>query len=131
MKSGLAGFHDYEIVELLLSLGTPRKDCKQPAKEAISDPEGDGVERYRGRAKRRNKPTDATTIDRPTRRTTHRSNVHHPRKRGAPARRLYRFTPVANSTYLPMHRDGAQNWVGAGRRQRAQRAGGGKPGGEI
>ena len=36
LKSGLAGFHDYEVVELLLSLGTPRKDCKQPAKEAIS-----------------------------------------------------------------------------------------------
>jgi DNA repair protein RadC len=35
IKSGLAGFHDYEIVELLLSLGTPRKDCKQQAKEAI------------------------------------------------------------------------------------------------
>jgi DNA repair protein RadC len=35
LKSGLASFHDYEIVELLLSLGTPRKDCKVPAKEAI------------------------------------------------------------------------------------------------
>ena len=35
LKSGLVGFHDYEIVELLLSLGTPRKDCKAPAKEAI------------------------------------------------------------------------------------------------
>ncbi len=35
LKSGLDGFHDYEIVELLLSLGTPRKDCKLPAKEAI------------------------------------------------------------------------------------------------
>jgi DNA repair protein RadC len=35
LKAGLAGFHDYEIVELLLSLGTPRKDCKLPAKEAI------------------------------------------------------------------------------------------------
>ncbi len=35
LKAGLAGFHDYEIVELLLSLGTPRKDCKQPAKEAL------------------------------------------------------------------------------------------------
>ena len=35
VKSGLAGFHDYEIIELLLSLGTPRKDCKQQAKEAI------------------------------------------------------------------------------------------------
>ena len=35
LKSGLAGFHDYEIVELLLTLGSPRRDCKQPAKEAI------------------------------------------------------------------------------------------------
>ncbi len=35
IKGGLTGFHDYEIIELLLSLGTPRKDCKQPAKEAI------------------------------------------------------------------------------------------------
>ena len=35
VKSGLKGFHDYEIIELLLSLGTPRKDCKQQAKEAI------------------------------------------------------------------------------------------------
>lgn len=35
IHSGLRGFHDYEIIELLLSLGTPRKDCKQPAKEAI------------------------------------------------------------------------------------------------
>ena len=35
LKSGLKGFHDYEIVELLLTLGTPRKDCKQQAKEAI------------------------------------------------------------------------------------------------
>ena len=35
LKSGLAGFHDYEIVELLLSLGTPRRDCKLSAKEAI------------------------------------------------------------------------------------------------
>ena len=35
LKAGLDGFHDYEIVELLLTLGTPRKDCKQIAKEAI------------------------------------------------------------------------------------------------
>ena len=35
IKSGLGGFHDYEIVELLLTLGSPRKDCKQSAKEAI------------------------------------------------------------------------------------------------
>ncbi len=35
IKGGLAGFHDYEIIELLLTLGSPRKDCKQQAKEAI------------------------------------------------------------------------------------------------
>ncbi|MBW2039869.1 MAG: DNA repair protein RadC [Deltaproteobacteria bacterium] len=35
IKAGISGFHDYEIVELLLTLGTPRKDCKQQAKEAI------------------------------------------------------------------------------------------------
>lgn len=35
LKSGIKGFHDYEIVELLLTLGTPRKDCKPQAKEAI------------------------------------------------------------------------------------------------
>jgi DNA repair protein RadC len=34
-QSGLSGFLDYEIVELLLTLGTPRKDCKPQAKEAI------------------------------------------------------------------------------------------------
>ncbi|MFC2013164.1 UPF0758 domain-containing protein [Chloroflexota bacterium] len=33
--SGLTGFHDYEIVELLLTLGTPRRDCKRQAKEAL------------------------------------------------------------------------------------------------
>ncbi len=35
IKSGLKGFHDYEIIELLLTLGSPRKDCKPQAKEAI------------------------------------------------------------------------------------------------
>lgn len=35
LQSGLDGFLDYEIVELLLTLGTPQKDCKQIAKEAI------------------------------------------------------------------------------------------------
>ncbi|MFO7996872.1 MAG: DNA repair protein RadC, partial [Dehalococcoidia bacterium] len=35
-QSGLRAFLDYEIVELLLTLGTPRKDCKPQAKEAIS-----------------------------------------------------------------------------------------------
>jgi len=35
VKSGVTGFHAYEIVELLLTLGSPRRDCKQQAKEAI------------------------------------------------------------------------------------------------
>jgi len=35
LRSGLAGFHDYEIIELLLTLGSPRKDCKQQAKKVI------------------------------------------------------------------------------------------------
>jgi DNA repair protein RadC len=35
LKSGLAGFHDYEIVELLLTLGIPLRDVKHQAKEAI------------------------------------------------------------------------------------------------
>ena len=35
LKNGLDGFHDYEIVELLLTLGTPRKDCKSTAKAAM------------------------------------------------------------------------------------------------
>lgn len=36
LQSGLDGFLDYEVVELLLTLGTPRRDCKQPAKEALN-----------------------------------------------------------------------------------------------
>jgi DNA repair protein RadC len=35
IKSSLSGFHDYEIVELLLTVGSPRRDCKQQAKEAL------------------------------------------------------------------------------------------------
>ncbi len=35
LKSGLAGFHDYEIVELLLTLGQPYRDMKSASKEAI------------------------------------------------------------------------------------------------
>ncbi|UCD85966.1 MAG: DNA repair protein RadC [Deltaproteobacteria bacterium] len=35
IKSGISAFHDYEIVELLLTLGTPRRDCKQQAKAAM------------------------------------------------------------------------------------------------
>lgn len=37
LQGGLDGFLDYEIVELLLTLGTPQKDCKQMAKEAIKE----------------------------------------------------------------------------------------------
>ncbi len=35
LKRGIEALHDYEIIELLLTLGTPRKDCKQQAKEAV------------------------------------------------------------------------------------------------
>jgi len=35
LRAGLAGLLDYEVVELLLSVGTPRKDCKEPAKAAL------------------------------------------------------------------------------------------------
>jgi len=40
LQGGLNSFLDYEIVELLLTLGTPRKDCKQMAKDAIKEFEG-------------------------------------------------------------------------------------------
>jgi DNA repair protein RadC len=36
LKSGLAGFADYEVVELLLTLAVPRSDVKQPAKALIA-----------------------------------------------------------------------------------------------
>lgn len=35
IRSGISAFNDYEIIELLLTLGTPRKDCKQQAKAAM------------------------------------------------------------------------------------------------
>ncbi|GBC64025.1 DNA repair protein RadC [Desulfonema ishimotonii] len=35
LQSGLDGFQDYEVIELLLTLGTPRKDCKDAAKAAL------------------------------------------------------------------------------------------------
>ena len=35
LESGLDGFHDYEVVELLLTLAMPRKDCKAAAKAAM------------------------------------------------------------------------------------------------
>ncbi|MBE9582714.1 MAG: DNA repair protein RadC [Proteobacteria bacterium] len=35
LTSGLDGFHDYEAIELLLTLATPRKDCKEQAKAVL------------------------------------------------------------------------------------------------
>ncbi len=35
LKGGFDAFHDYEVVELLLTLGTPRKDCKQLARDVL------------------------------------------------------------------------------------------------
>ena len=37
LNSGLEGFHDYEVIELMLTLGTPRKDCKDAAKAALAE----------------------------------------------------------------------------------------------
>ena len=34
-SAGLDSFHDHEVVELLLTLGTPRRDCKVVAREAM------------------------------------------------------------------------------------------------
>lgn len=36
LTAGLDGFQDYEVIELLLTLGTPRKDCKDSAKEVLT-----------------------------------------------------------------------------------------------
>ena len=35
LRGGLKGFLDYEVIELLLTLGTPRRDCKQQARETL------------------------------------------------------------------------------------------------
>jgi len=35
LNAGLDGFQDYEVIELVLTLGTPRKDCKEMAKAAL------------------------------------------------------------------------------------------------
>ncbi len=35
LKNGLAGFHDYEVIEFLLTLNTPVKDCKGMAKALL------------------------------------------------------------------------------------------------
>ena len=40
LKVGLSAFLDYEIVELLLTLGTPRRDCKEQAKVALKQFKG-------------------------------------------------------------------------------------------
>ncbi len=36
LSGGLTGFLDYEVIELLLTLATPRRDCKAAAKEALA-----------------------------------------------------------------------------------------------
>jgi DNA repair protein RadC len=35
LRSGIEAFLDYEVVELLLTLATPRRDCREPAREAL------------------------------------------------------------------------------------------------
>ncbi len=37
LKVGLDGLRDYEIIELLLTLGTPRRDCEQPARDLLTE----------------------------------------------------------------------------------------------
>ncbi|HSA94555.1 MAG TPA: DNA repair protein RadC [Acidobacteriota bacterium] len=37
LRTGLAGFLDYEVIELLLTVGTPRRDCKEAAREALRE----------------------------------------------------------------------------------------------
>ncbi len=36
LENGIDGFSDTEIVELLLTFGTPRSDCKQPARQLVA-----------------------------------------------------------------------------------------------
>jgi len=35
LEKGLAGFSEVEVLELLLSFGTPRTDCKEPARQLL------------------------------------------------------------------------------------------------
>jgi len=35
LSSGLSGFHDYDVTELLQTLATPRTDCKSTANAAF------------------------------------------------------------------------------------------------
>ncbi len=37
LSGGLAGFQDYEVIELLLTLNTPMKDCKDAAKALLKE----------------------------------------------------------------------------------------------
>ena len=37
LKAGLNAFLDYEVIEILLTLGTPRKDCKDSARQALRE----------------------------------------------------------------------------------------------
>ncbi len=37
LESGLDGFQDYEVIEFLLTLVTPRRDCKEAAKAALKE----------------------------------------------------------------------------------------------
>lgn len=37
LRGGLSGFLDHEIVELLLTLGTPRRDCREAARRAMRE----------------------------------------------------------------------------------------------
>jgi DNA repair protein RadC len=37
LRAGLAGFLDHEVIELLLTLGTPRRDCKDAARRAVRE----------------------------------------------------------------------------------------------
>ncbi len=37
LKAGLNAFLDHEVIEMLLTLGTPRKDCKASARQALRE----------------------------------------------------------------------------------------------
>jgi DNA repair protein RadC len=37
LQAGLLGFLDAEVIELLLTLGTPRRDCKRQARDAMKE----------------------------------------------------------------------------------------------
>lgn len=37
LRGGLSAFLDYEIIEMLLTLGTPRRDCRRAARRALKE----------------------------------------------------------------------------------------------